>query len=82
MRTSQLKKVHRDILLEYVWDDNNVITENFSVLNDLRTSQYSYIGGNLTSNGISNQLFPLDIVQNKWTNINLQNYKIGGNGLN
>lgn len=74
MRTSQLKKVHRDILLEYTWDDNNVITENFSVLNDLRTSQYSYIGGNLTSNGISNQLFPLDIVQNKWTNINLQNY--------
>jgi hypothetical protein len=74
MRTSIFKKVNRDILLEYIYDDNNVITESYSILNDIRTSKLSYIGGNLTSNGIDNQLFPIDIVQNKWGKINTTAY--------
>lgn len=74
MRTSEFKKVHRDILIEYIYDDNNSITDSFSVLNDARTNQLSYIGGNLTANELENQLFPLDIIQNKWTKINVQNY--------
>jgi filamentous hemagglutinin family protein len=74
MRTSIFKKVNRDILLEYVYDDNNFINEPYSILNDVRSSQLSYIGGNLTSNGIDNQLFPIDIVQNKWGKINTSSY--------
>ena len=74
MRTSVFKKVNRDILLEFVYDDNNIITESYSVLNNQRDRQLSYIGGNLTSNGLQNQLFPVDIIQNKWAKIDLNNY--------
>lgn len=74
MRTSIFKKVNRDILLEFVYDDNNVITESFSILNNFRDNQLSYIGGNLTNNGLSNQLFPIDILQNKWGKIDTSTY--------
>jgi len=74
MKTSAFKKVHRDILLEWIYDDNNYITESFSVLNNIRDNQLSYIGGNLTGNSIDDQLFPVDIVRNKYAKIDTTLY--------
>lgn len=69
MKTSAFKKVHRDILLEWVYDDNNFITEPFKVLNNLRDKTTSYIGSNISGNSINHQIFPIDIIKNKWAKI-------------
>lgn len=74
MKQSVYKKVHRDVLLEWIYDTNNNISDTFKVLKNNKDKTNSYIGGNLTSNTISNQLFPLDPVQNKWSKINTSQY--------
>lgn len=74
MRTSVFKKVNKDILVEFIYDDNNVINESYSILNNSRDRQLSYVGGNLTNNKLDNQLFPIDIVQNKFGKINTTDY--------
>ena len=66
MRTSQYKKAHRDVLLEWVWDNSNSITEPFKIVKDIRNNSVSYIGSNLTLNDVDKQLFTLDIVQRKY----------------
>ena len=74
MKQSVYKKVHRDVLLEWIYDTNNNISDTFKVLKNNKDRTNSYIGGNLTSNTISNQLFSLDPVQNKWSKINTSQY--------
>lgn len=74
MRQSLYSKVHRDILLEWIYDSNNDITEPFKVLKNNKDQTLSYVGGNLTINSVDNQLFPIDIVKNKWGKINTSTY--------
>lgn len=74
MKQSVYKKVHRDVLLEFIYDTNNNITEPFQVLKNNKDQVNSYIGGNLTSNSFDNQLFPVDIVRNKWAKISTNIY--------
>lgn len=74
MRSSTYKKVHRDILLEWVYDDNNNITEPFSVLTNNRERTKSYMGSNLTNNGIDYQLFPLNKVEGKYAKVDATAY--------
>lgn len=74
MKTSLYQKVHRDILLEWIYDDSNLITETFQILENKKDITRSYIGGDLSSNNISNQLFPVDIVKNKWAKVDTTLY--------
>lgn len=74
MKQSVYKKVHRDVLLEWIYDTNNNITEPFQILKNNKDQVNSYIGGNLTANSFQNQLFPVDIVKNKWSKINTTTY--------
>jgi hypothetical protein len=74
MKTSVYRKVHRDILLEWVYDDNNFISESFQILNNSKDQTKSYVGGDLTANTFDSQLFPVDIVKNKWAKINTTTY--------
>lgn len=74
MKQSVYKKVHRDVLLEWVYDSNNNISEPFKILKNNKDKTNAYIGGSLTSNSIENQLFSLDPVQNKWSKINTTSY--------
>lgn len=74
MKQSLYKKVHRDVLLEWIYDTNNNITEPFQILINNKDKVNSYIGGNLTANSFDNQLFPVDIVKNKWSKINTTAY--------
>ncbi len=74
MENSTLRKVHRDILLEWVYSDNNFITEPFKILNNSKDGNLSYISGGLTLNNLDNQLFPIDIVTNRWSKIDTTSY--------
>lgn len=74
MKTSLYKKVHRDILLEWVYDSNNGISESFDILDNAKDNIKSYIGGDLSNNNIGNQLFPVDINKNKYSLVNTNNF--------
>ena len=55
MESSTYRKIHRDILLEWVYSDQNFITEPFKILNNSKDQNLSYIGGGLTLNNLDNQ---------------------------
>jgi len=74
MRNSSYQKVNRDVLFEWIYDDVNLITEPYKILRNKRDITSSYIGGNLTNNSLSNQLFPIDLVSNKWSKIDTNQY--------
>lgn len=68
MRVSKFIKLDRDILLEYIYDDGNLIGEEYKVLVNIQDNVRSFISGDLsgTKNIQSNQLFQLDRVNNKY----------------
>jgi hypothetical protein len=74
MRNSSYQKVNRDVLFEWIYDDANLITESYKILRNKRDITSSYIGGSLTNNSLSNQLFPIDLVSNKWSKIDTNQY--------
>jgi hypothetical protein len=76
MIKSIFKKVNRDVLIEWTYDPNNVIQESYKILTDSRTGMRSYIGGDvtMTNNDITSQLVDIDLVQGKWSKIDL--YKL------
>lgn len=87
MVQSKFIKLDINVLLEYVYDDSNLISENYLVLNNLQDSAYQYIAAPTsgTLNTEANSLFLLDAASNKYgvvdpTNYNflqLQNYAAG-----
>lgn len=76
MRVSKFIKAHKDILLEYIYDDNNNIGEPYKVLVNIKNNTYSYIAGgsSVTSNTINNQLFQIDPVTNNYGLVDISNY--------
>ncbi len=71
---STFKKLNRDILLEWVYDDNNTILEEYKILNNQKDSTNTYIGSESSFNTIDNQLFQVDAVANKWAKIDTTKY--------
>lgn len=76
MRVSKFVKAHKDILLEYIYDDNSNIGESYQILVNIKNNNYSYIAGtgSSTYNTLSNQLFPIDLITNNYGLINTTNY--------
>jgi hypothetical protein len=76
MRLSKYVKVNKDVLLEYVYDDNNNISDPYQILVNGRDNSYSYIAGSSSStkNIQSNQLFQIDPVTNNYGLVNVSNY--------
>ncbi len=76
MIKSIFKKVNRDVLVEWVYDPNNVVLEQYKVLVDSRSGMRSYIGGDvtMTNNDITSQLVGIDPVQGKWAKIDLYKF--------
>jgi len=68
MKVSKFIKLERDILLEYIYDDGNLIGEDYKILVNIQDNTRSFISGDLsgTGNVQSNQLFQLDRVNNKY----------------
>jgi len=70
---SIFKKVNRDVLLEWVYDQNNTIVEPYKIIIDGRDGMRSYVGGDssITNNDPDNQLVYTDLVAGKYTKLNL-----------
>lgn len=70
-KISKYVKVNKDILLEYIYNDGNLIGEPYDILVNTRDQTLSYIAGDTsgTGNTIGNQLFNLDNISNKYGKI-------------
>lgn len=75
-KISKYVKLDKNILLEYVYDNNNLISEPYSILVDSRDRRQSYISGNtsITGNTIGNQLFKIDNITQKYAKVNPSYY--------
>jgi hypothetical protein len=75
-KISKYVKVNKDILLEYIYNDGNLIGDPYDVLVNTRDQKLSYIGGDTSGTGniIGNQLFKLDQISNKYGKVNPNYY--------
>ena len=71
-KISKYVKLDKDILLEYIYNDGNMIGDQYKILVDSRDNRRSYIAGDLSTTGNTNvsgqenQLFKLDSVSGKY----------------
>jgi hypothetical protein len=75
-KISKYVKVHKDILLEYIYNDGNLIGEAYDILVNTRDQKLSYIAGDTsgTGNVVGNQLFKIDQIANKYGKIDTNYY--------
>jgi hypothetical protein len=75
-KISKFVKVDKNVLLEYVYDDQNNISESYDVLVNSKDILSSYLAPQTsgTYNTIDNSLFRLDRQTNKYAKINPSNY--------
>ncbi len=68
-KISKYLKLDKDILLEYIYNDGNLIAEKYQILIDSRDRRQSYVGDSngTTGNVPSNQLFRLDAISGKFS---------------
>lgn len=79
-KISKYVKLDRDILLEYIYNDGNMVSDQYKILVDSRDNKRSYIAGDLSTTGNTNikgqenQLFKLDSVSGKYGIVNPDYY--------
>jgi hypothetical protein len=75
-KISKYIKLDKNILLEYVYDDNNNISEAYDILVNSKEKSQSYMATSTsgTGNTQGNQLFRLDAISNKYGKIDTSNY--------
>lgn len=75
-KISKFVKLDKDVLLEYIYDDGNLISESYDILVDSRDRRQSYISGSssITGNTMGNQLFKVDSVTQKYAKVNPSYY--------
>ena len=79
-KISKYVKLDRDILLEYIYNDGNLVSDQYKILVDSRDNRRSYIAGDLSTTGNTNikgnenQLFKLDSVSGKYGIVNPDYY--------
>ena len=79
-KISKYVKLDRDILLEYIYNDGNLVGDQYKILVDSRDNRRSYIAGDLSGTGNTNikgqenQLFRLDSVSGKYGIVNPDYY--------
>lgn len=69
---SKYVKLDKNILLEYTYNEGNLIGEPYNILVDSRDRRQSYIAGSAsaTGNTIGNQLFRVDTVSGRYAKVN------------
>lgn len=67
MKNSILRKLNKDILLDFVQDTDNILNESFNIMINAKDEETSYIGGSLSNNSLENSLVPLNVTRNRWT---------------
>jgi hypothetical protein len=75
-KISKYVKLDKDILLEYIYDDGNLISESYDVLVDSRDRRQAYMAAtsSVTANTLGNQLFKVDSVSQKYGKVNPSAY--------
>ncbi len=75
-KISKYVKLNKDVLLEYIYDDGNLISESYDILVDSRDRRQAYIAGSssITGNTLGNQLFRVDTVSQKYAKVNPSYY--------
>jgi hypothetical protein len=75
-KISKYIKLDKDILLEYIYNEGNLLSEPYNILVDSRDRRQSYMAGvdSSTGNGIGNQLFKVDSVSGKYAKVNPDYY--------
>ena len=75
-KISKYIKLDKNVLLEYVYNDGNLISEKYKILVDSRTKKRSYIATDTSGTGNTqiNQLFNLDLVSSKYGKVDSDYY--------
>lgn len=75
-KISKYIKLDKNILLEYIYNEGNLLSEPYNILVDSRDRRQSYMGSNdsATGNGVGNQLFKVDSVSGKYAKVNPDYY--------
>jgi hypothetical protein len=75
-KISKYLKLDKNVLLEYVYNDGNLIGEKYKILTDSRNKKRSYIATDTSGTGNTqiNQLFNLDLVSSKYGKVDPSYY--------
>ena len=76
MRVSKYIKPDVNILMEYIYDDSNLISEPYEILVNIKDNSKGFLSTNTstTVNTISNQLFQIDPVTRTYGKVDITNY--------
>lgn len=71
-KVSKFVKLNKDVLLEYVYNDGNLISEAYNILVNSKDRKRSYMAFETsgTGNDQPNQLFNIDPIEGKWGKVN------------
>ena len=76
MRVSKFIKINKDVIIEYIYDDANLIGDLYKILVNIKDNTNSYVAGDssVTINTQPNQLFKIDGVTNKYGIVDTVDY--------
>lgn len=76
MKVSKYIKPDVNILMEYIYDDSNLISEPYEILINIKNNNKSFVSTNtsVTSNTVNNQLFQIDPVNRIYGNVDTTDY--------
>jgi hypothetical protein len=71
-KISKYVKVDKNVLLEYIYDSENLVTEPYDILVNSRDRKRTYVASTTsgTGNTVANSLFRIDPVTNKFGKVN------------
>jgi hypothetical protein len=77
MKVSKFIKVDPNVMIQYIYDDGNLIVDPYSIVVNTKDNTNSYVGGESSStvNTLLNNIFNIDVVTGKWGKINTDNYQ-------
>jgi hypothetical protein len=75
-KVSKYVKLDKNILLEYIYNDGNLIGESYNILVNSKYKTQAYVAGSasITNNTFDNQLFKIDTLSNRYGLINTDYY--------
>jgi hypothetical protein len=75
-KVSKYVKLDKNILLEYIYNDSNLIGESYNILVNSKYRAQAYVAGSssVTNNTIANQLFKIDTLSNRYGLIDTNYY--------
>jgi len=76
MQTSKFIKVNSDILIEYIYTDDNLVSEQYKVLVNIQDNKQGFMSGDTssTNNTQTNSLFELDSINRQFGLVDTTNY--------